>query len=73
MVSRKGVHKVRNNTLKQDSENVNRDYFIEQRYLECGTFLNMEQLKKTGRSLKEATGESIESELPRKFFDIGEI
>lgn len=67
------VRRIRNNGLKQKSRIVNRDYIIAQRYPESSTFLNVEKLKKTGRSLKEDAEENKEKSLPRKFLNIGKI
>lgn len=73
MISRNGVHRVVNNDLEQDGRNANRDYFIERRYPEGSTFLNLEKLKKTGRSLREDAKRNNRQELKREFLDIGEI
>lgn len=62
------VRKIRYNGLKQPTRIVNRDYIIAKRYPDIySTFVDVERLKKCGRSLE------IDKGLPRKFLDIGKI
>ena len=46
MVGRTGIHKIKNNTLGKNSEDVFRNYFIERNYPIGSTFLTVEKLKK---------------------------
>ena len=74
MVARKGIHKVRNNTLRRSSkyisiEDINRDYFIERKCEKGSTFLNWKELKKIGSDFNIEKGK----DLPRIFFDIDGI
>lgn len=73
MITRNGVHKVRNNGLLQQNRNVNRDYLIEQRYPDGTTFLNVERLKEMGANLNQKSEVTKGKSLPRKFLDIGKI
>lgn len=73
MTNRYGIHKLKNNGLNQKDWEENRDYFIEQHYPEGSTFLNVEKLKKTGRSLEADAGNNDDKTLPRKFLNIGKI
>lgn len=72
-----GIRKVTYNGLDQGNWIENRDYLIKQQYPSRSTFLDIDELEKSGRDLRADLAVNLEKEgrtsLPREFVNIGEI
>lgn len=71
------IRKVTYNGLDQKNWIENRDYLVKQQYPSRSTFLDMDELEKSGRDLNADLAVNLEKEgrtsLPREFVNIGEI
>lgn len=72
-----GVRQVTYNGLDQKTWIENRDYLVKRQYPSRSTFLDIDELEKSGRDLKADLAVNLERDgrtsLPREFVNIGEI